>query len=341
MSKSIAAGRLKLSLGNLESLPAMPEIARRLLMLPLDTESGEKQMIALVEKDPQISARVIGLANSSAMGSQRQIKGIRDAAMLLGMQRLKSVALGIATMSAMLKQPAGKYFDPHDFWTHSMTIAIVMHAIAGAMPKRIRPDENLIFLAGLLHDIGLAALHHLDYEASEELHHQMCLNPKAPIPEVETELLGVTHAEIGAQLVRHWNLPAEIADVVGSHHSPPTGKEAYANPLIRLVSIAERLLPDFGFAEHTFGPVFDDEWRELCIDSTRVDEIVAIANELALQVVQLPEVQHETVQEVQAHEEALLEAAPKAQDTDLPVTRGRFAALLYAVKRIAASLKFW
>lgn len=328
MSKSIAVNRLKLSLGNLESLPAMPEIARRLLVLPLETESGEEQMISLIEKDPQIYARVIGLANSSAMGSQRQIKGIRDAAMLLGMKRLKSVALGIAAMSAMLKKPAGKYFDPHDLWTHSMTIAIVMHAIAEAMPKRIRPDENQIFLAGLLHDIGLAALHHLDFEASEELHHQMCLNPRSSILDVESELLGVTHAEIGTQLVRHWNLPREVADVVEKHHAPPTGKEAYGNPLVRLVNIAERLLPDFGFAEHTFDPVQDSEWRELCIDSARVDEIVDLVNELAMQVVQLPEIQPAAVREIVP--------APVA-----PVPRGRFASVGYAMRRLAAWLKFW
>ncbi len=328
MSSKIVVNRLKLSLGNLESLPAMPEIARRLLNLPLDTDAGELQMISLIEKDPQLYARVVGLANSSAMGSQRQIKGIRDAAMLLGMKRLKSVALGIAAMSTMLKQPAGKYFDPHDLWTHSMTIAIVMHTIAEAMPKRIRPDENQIFLAGLLHDIGFAALHYLDFGASEELHHQMRLNPKSSILEMESELLGVSHVEIGAQLVRHWNLPREIADVVERHHAPPTGKEAYVNPLIRLVNIAERLLPDFGFAEHTFDPVEESEWRELCIDSARVTEILDLANELAMQVVQLPDME--------------IAAVPEAVPAPLaPAARGRFASIVDAMRRMAAWMKFW
>lgn len=329
MSKERVGSKLKLSLGNLESLPAMPEIARRLLALPLDTEAGEAQMIALIEQDPQLYARVIGLANSSAMGSSRRIKGIRDAAMLLGMRRLKSVALGIATMSTMLKQPAGKHFDPHDLWTHSMTIAIVMHTIAGAMPKRIRPDENQIFLAGLLHDIGLAALHYLDFEASEELHHQLRLNPKSPMRDIELGLLGVTHADIGAQLVRHWNLPVEIAAVVGRHHSPPVGQEAYSNPLIRLVNIAERLLPDFGFAEHTFEPIADSEWRELCIESARAVEIAELANELAMQVVQLPEMP------------AADEEVERVVHTSQPVAMSRFSMLVDPIRRLMQRLKFW
>lgn len=280
---------LRFSLGKLESLPAMPEIAHRLLALPLDTEAGEAQMLSLIEQDPQIYARVIGLANSPAIGSGRKITRIRDAAMLLGMKRLKSVVIGIATMSKMLSQPAGKNFDPHDLWTHSMTVAIVMNVVAQAMPKRIRPDDNQIFLAGLLHDIGLMALHYLDPEASDELHRQLRLQPKCPIQALELELLGVTHSYIGAQLVRHWHLPDEIVDVVQMHHAPVEGEDAYANPLVRLVCVAEKLLPDFGVAEHTIEAVDQNEWRELCIAPERAAEFYELANELALQVVQLPD----------------------------------------------------
>lgn len=173
MNTVMPVSRLSSALDNLESLPAMPDIAVKLLALPLDTDAGESQMLKLINRDPQIFARVIGLANSPAVGAGRKVSSIQDAAMLLGMKRLKSVAISIATMSKMLNQPAGNNFDPQDLWTHSMTIAIVMNAIAKEMPRRIRPDDNQIFLAGLLHDIGLMALHYLDPLASDELHRQL------------------------------------------------------------------------------------------------------------------------------------------------------------------------
>jgi putative nucleotidyltransferase with HDIG domain len=281
-------GKLQLALGNLNSLPAMPAIAHKLLALPLDTEEGEAQMLALIGQDPQLSARIVGLANSPAMGVGRKIAGVRDAAMLLGLKRLKSVAIGIATLSRLGNQPS-RNFDPQDLWSHSMTIAIVMNALAREMPKRIRPDENQIFLAGLLHDIGLMVLHHLDPEASDELHRQVRLQPKRHIHDLELELLGMTHGRIGAQLARHWNLPEEIVEVMEQHHSLRAGDTTIANPLVRLVSVAEKLLPDFGIAEHTGDAPGEDEWRELCIDPARADELSALVNELALQVVQLPE----------------------------------------------------
>lgn len=280
--------KLQLALGNLNSLPAIPAIAHKLLALPLDTEEGEAQMLALIGQDPQLSARIVGLANSPAVGAGRRIAGVRDAAMLLGFGRLKSVAIGIATLSRFGNQPS-RNFDPQDLWSHSMTIAIAMSALAREMPKRIRPDENRIFLAGLLHDIGLMALHHLDAGASDELHHQLRLQPKRHIHDLELELLGVTHGHIGALLAQHWNLPEELAEVMEQHHLLSASDSTVANPLVRLVSIAEKLLPDFGIAEHTGEAVEEDEWRELCIDPARAEELGALVNELALQVVQLPE----------------------------------------------------
>lgn len=281
--------KLKLALDNLGSLPAIPAIAQKLLALQLDTEAGEAQMLALIEQDPQLFARVIGLANSSAMGVGRKINDIQSAAMLLGMKRLKAVAIGIATMSKMDNQPAVKNFDPHDLWSHSMTVAIVMNMVSREMPKRVRPDENQIFLAGLLHDIGLMALHFLDLEASEELHHQLRLQPRRPICDIEMELFGMTHGHIGAQLVQHWQLPKEIIEVVGLHHSHDIADMALGNPLVRLVNIAEKLLPDFGISEHTYEAVNESEWYELCIDPALAEELSASANELAIQVVQLPD----------------------------------------------------
>lgn len=289
MSKEQIGGKLRLALNNLESLPAMPAIAQKLLALELDTDAGEAQMLALIEQDPQISARLIGLANSPTINAGRKVCTVQEAAMLLGLKRLKSVTIGIATMSTLHKQPAAKNFDPQDIWSHCMTIAIVMNSVAREMPKRLRPDESKIFLAGLLHDIGLMVLHYLDLHASDELHKQLRLQPKRSIEDLEMELLGITHGDIGARLVRHWNLTEEIAEVVGLHHSVGINGAGFSNPLVRLVNISEKLLPDFGIAEHITEAIQDSEWRELCIDPQRAGDLSALVNELAMQMVQMPE----------------------------------------------------
>ncbi len=278
--------KLKRALENVSSLPAMPAIAQKLLALPLDTEQGETQLVNLIGQDPQISARVIGLSNSPLMGFTRKINEVGGAVMVLGLTKVKSVAIGIASMSNFSKLPAGSHFDPHDLWLHSMTMAIIMRSIAQAMPRNLRPNEDQIFLTGLLHDIGFMALHHVDQVASNELHRQLQLQPDRTILEVEMETLGFSHCKIGMQLAKHWNLPAEICFVLGNHHPPFSDAAVAQDPLIRLLTLAEKLEPDFGLEEHTGTEVEDDDWLNLGIPLDYADEIVDLVNEVAMQVAQ-------------------------------------------------------
>lgn len=279
--------KLKRALENISSLPAMPVIAQKLLALPLDTDAGETQLINLIGQDPQISARIIGLANSPIMGLTRKINQVNEAAALLGINKVKSVAIGIASMSGFMKLSPGKNFNPQDLWLHCMTIAIAMRDIAQAMPRAQRPDEDQIFLSGLLHDIGYMALHHVDSAASNYLHQQIRQQPGRPVQEIEMELLGITHCQIGAQLGRHWNLPSEIIDVLAHHHPPYPDQDAGANLLARLVAIAEKLLPDFSLTENTGGAITEQEWQALGIDPDKAEDIQHSVNELAVQTAQL------------------------------------------------------
>lgn len=324
--------KLTLALRNLDSLPAMPEIARKLLALELDTEAGERQMLRLIERDPQLSARIVGMANSPALGLGRRTDSIYDAAAFLGLKTLKSVAIGMALMTKMSNKVT-KYFDPNDLWTHSVTVAIVMNLLTQAMPERIRPHESQTFLTGLLHDIGLMALHHFDHEASNELHRQLLLQPKRPICEIEMDLFGITHNTIGEELARHWNLPQEIIEAIGLHHSPRSDHFALSNSLAKMVNIAERLMPDFGITEHTTNSISDNEWEGLGIDVLKTDDLITLVNEMAMQVAQLPE-----TFEVVHHAGIQIEAAPIAKHpvnkVDHPTDVGPIRALLTWLSKV-------
>ena len=94
---------LRQAVKNLDSLPAMPVIAQRLLALKMDTEEGEREMLMLIGQDSQISAKIIGLSNSAIFGSAHKASSIREATIRLGMSRVQSVSSGIAIMS--LKSP--------------------------------------------------------------------------------------------------------------------------------------------------------------------------------------------------------------------------------------------
>lgn len=264
---------LKLAISKLDSLPAMPAIAQKLLSLQLDTDEGEAQLLKLIEKDPLIAAKIIGLSNSPLFGASRKVTSINDAAMLLGLTRVKSVAIGIATMSAVTKFPEGA-LKANDLWLHSMAIALVMRAIAKVMPARVRPLDDQIFLAGLLHDIGYMALSFLDTPASNTLHTALHAQPERPAEEIELELIGMTHGEIGAHLGRHWDLPEEIIAVMRYHHTPDHAEAAVGQPLVSLVNFAEKMLTAFGVPEHTGQEISEQEWLELGITPDKAESVI-------------------------------------------------------------------
>jgi len=278
------------ALSNLSSLPAMPVIAQKLLALQLDTVKGETQLLTLIEQDPQISAKLISLANSPVMGVKRKICTVPDAAMLLGLNQVKSVSIGIATMSTFSKLPVSPYFSPQDLWLHSLTIAIAMHTLSAYMPREIRPRADQIYLAGLLHDIGFMAIHHLDNKASDLLHHQLRLQPKRPILEIELQILGVSHCYIGAQLARQWHLPEEIINVLGYHHAPYVDEVSMQPPMARMINLAEKILPNFGITEFCGTEIAEHEWLELGINPAHTGELINTTNELALQLAQIADV---------------------------------------------------
>ncbi len=268
------ATRLKHLIAKIDSLPTLPAIAQKLLSLSLDTVEGETSMLKLISQDPIISAKIIGLANTSMFGSPVKVSSINDAAMRLGLTRVKAVVISIATMSTLAKRPEGK-LKSNDLWMHSMAIAVAMRTIAKAMPARVRPLDDHIFLAGLLHDIGYMALNYLDSATSDELHTQLAAETEKSPLEIEQELLEMSHGELGAQVGRHWDLPEEIITVMRYHHTPDAKEALAGQPLVSLVSFAERMLSDFGITEHTEQAITEQEWIELGIDPAKADEIRA------------------------------------------------------------------
>lgn len=260
---------LKQAVNRLDSLPAMPIIAQKLLALKLNTDQDEQQMLLLIAQDPLISAKIIGLANSPLVGASRKINTVKDASLLLGLKKVQSVATGLAIMS-QVNQSVGR-LNIHALWEHNMGIAFAMLAITRAMPVKMRPNDDLTFLAGMMHDIGYSVLAHLDVERSDELQTRMVTEPERFSLSIEAEIVELTHDELGAELARHWNLPEEIISAIRFHHD--VQKSDPAQPLARIINLAEKLLPSLGFHEFIDNTITPEDWQALGIDPERADEV--------------------------------------------------------------------
>ncbi len=276
---------LRQAVQKLDALPAMPVIAQKLLALRMDTEEGERMLQVLIEQDPQISAKILGLANSAQVGVSRHVKTVKDAVMLLGLKRVQSVATGIAIMTLMNKPPSGT-FNMQDLWLHSFGAAFALLGLARFMPAKMRPQADQAFLAGMLHDIGYLALAFLDPKLSDKLHNRLAAEPERPLLEVEREVLDMCHDELGAELGRHWGLPKEIIAVLRYHHHPDAPEAEAGQPMVRMINIVAKLLPTFGIAEFVAAEISDAEWEALGISPSQAKEVKEQVDEEMEQAIQ-------------------------------------------------------
>ncbi len=273
MSASNTPVNLKEAIRNLDMLPAMPVIAQKILALNIDSIEGERAMLKLIEQDPQIAAKIIGLANTPLFGTSKRVSSVSDSAILLGFTRVKAVTMGIAFMSSLITKPAGK-LDIQGIWLHSLAIALALRTLSLAMPRNTRPLDDEIFLAGLLHNIGYMVLNHLDQKRSDELHTRISLEKDRHSIEIEAELLEMNHCELGAQLAHLWNLPEAIVIVLRYHLDPENEHAAAGQPLVSMVNIAEKVLGPFGIFEYGTVDISQDEWLALGIDPAKADKLI-------------------------------------------------------------------
>lgn len=265
---------LRQALDRIDGIPAIPCIARKILALKINTDEGERALLDLIETDPPILSRIVGLANSPLFGTGRRILTLHDAAALLGSKRVKMTALSFAMMSSLTRKSSG-LLDIHALWRHNLAVAMTMDALAHLMTENIRPSDDEIYLAGLLHDIGFLALDYLDTRLSDKFHARMVAEPGRTVEEIEAEVLGMTHGELGAVLGRHWHLPENIIAVLNYHHMPDDPRAIAGQPLVNMVSLAEKLLPTFGPSERVRPEIGIGEWRALGIDPLRKGTVMA------------------------------------------------------------------
>ena len=98
-----------ISVNQIAALPIIPHIAQKILSLKLNTDEGERELIKLIEKDPVILAKIVGLSNSPLFGTGRKILTLHDAVALMGSKRVKMVAMSFA-MNVILGQESSRSF---------------------------------------------------------------------------------------------------------------------------------------------------------------------------------------------------------------------------------------
>lgn len=232
-----AAEALKNSKSSLK-LPSLPSVVMELNRMVTDPEVSVMEVGAVLAEDPDLSTRVLRIANSAIFGLPAPVLDPRHAASILGLNRLHEIVLQAASSGAFgsSKNKKDELFQQH--WKHSILVAHIAKDMGGRAECLGLMEPEELYVAGLLHDAGRAVL--LDNLREEYVGAlESAAERGITAIEAEREVFGCHHGQIGAKLVLSWALPRSLAQTITFHHDP--WKVAKAIPSAVLISVADRL----------------------------------------------------------------------------------------------------
>lgn len=206
--------QLELKLIKSPSVPTLPRVAQKLLELLNQKDVELSQLADLISVDPGLSMKVIRLINSPLYGLAREISSLRDAVIYLGMNAVRSVALSFSFLSAF---PSGhRKGDPLDaLWRTSLMNALAARRLASELGGW---DVEEAFLAGLVADCGMLLMYRSipEYPDLVDRFHQ----GEADLLELEQQHLETTHPRLGSLLLKAWDFPPQLVELIAFHHDP-------------------------------------------------------------------------------------------------------------------------
>ncbi|NEP77076.1 MAG: HDOD domain-containing protein [Okeania sp. SIO3B3] len=208
------------------NIPALPEILLQLFNVVNSNRCSFGNVARVVRMDPALTATVLKVANSAAVGMQTPVSDLKQAVGLVGMDELSAMAMGSAYLSQFKMHPdAG--VDLPLFWKHSFCVGVLAKNLARGLGL---PNCERYFVAGLLHDVGRLALY-ANLPGFVDMVQSYCQQTGHSLQVVEKDACGFDHAAFGATLLHSWNLPLGIVEMVHRHHQPELAQKEYAEIL--------------------------------------------------------------------------------------------------------------
>lgn len=267
-----------------EDLLSLPDAAIRLNAVLTDPDASVNDIAEIVSVDPALSARVLRAVNSAYFGLRGRVDTITKAIAMIGTSELHSLVL--ATSAALaFKNISSKLMDMESFWQHSVRAALAARGFAES--GSLRRHRERVFLSALMHDVGKLVLYHQLPDLSVRV--LEAVKAGRVQDEVELEVLGFTHAEVGALLLERWNLPTSITMPVRFHHrfeeASDFAKEA---ALVHLGSRVSHLMEQERSAEQA--PYLDVEpeaWAQAGCSPSELEEVMVDVDMHWLQVIEI------------------------------------------------------
>ncbi len=206
----------------------IPVVLDELRRIWRDPQAEAADLARVCEHDMAASARILKLANSvfyTRSMYQARVASVRDAIVRIGFQRAHEVIMGAMVATVFAAQDAILDYSASRLWRHAMAVGIANRLISsktGCGSVGLDP-----FLAGLLHDMGIALEHQFLCQRGFEEAVQVRYFHATDLAAEEQPRLGFNHADLGQAVAEGWNFPEALCDLIGRHHVWPPPENPY------------------------------------------------------------------------------------------------------------------
>ena len=209
----------QLRVQDLLALPPLPAVAYRLLELVGQQDTNIDDLAQLIEQDPGLAARIVGIANSAYYARPTHVCSVAEAIVrVLGLNLVRGIAIGIA-LSKPFDASVCADFQLERYWYRAMQTASLAARLA-PVTNLDEPARNCLFLCGLLHNLGQLVLVHTFPDRMSQIFRQWSQQPGQSLLALQTKHLAINEIEAGSIIAQRWQLPGVIADVMAFRRDP-------------------------------------------------------------------------------------------------------------------------
>lgn len=200
-----------------ERMPAFPKSVQAILEMTRNINCLPKELVAVIEKDPVMTMKILRVINSAYYGLPNKITSVNQSVVYLGINTIKNLALSFAAVG-ILPRFNTTGFDIQRYLLHSLTVAAVSRILCEKYAKA-EFDPTDCYIAGLLHDFGkvvFAQFMSVDFMKALA----QAADFDKPLYVAEQEIIGADHAFVGALLAKKWQFAEPLVNCIRDHHNP-------------------------------------------------------------------------------------------------------------------------
>ncbi len=201
-------------LDEVKDLPTFPENILELERLCANSDVDYKLVGDRISLDPSLTVSVLKLSNSAAFITRKRIETVIDAINLIGLRNLQAIIIASSARRILDE----RYSSFRQVWDHCNRTAFYARELA--MHFGLSKIAQNVYLAALLHDLGKIVLLSTSSALTEWMFTIVQNRGIRSSTVIEEVSIGISHASIGGQIAKKWNLPGYLVESIEWHDSP-------------------------------------------------------------------------------------------------------------------------